>query len=115
MSRVNTVVMRTRRPRAATGGSSSAASDVYKGQVPRFARYRFANGADGFAMRVSSAVMEYYYTPFPAALSVQGVQMQNASGWTIEGWYYFSTAVSVYALMQVVEGTNSCSLQTNGG
>ena len=60
--------------------------------------------------------MEYYYTPYPAALSVQGVQMRNASNWTMEGWYLFTTAISVYALMQIVDNSgNSCSLQTNGG
>ena len=85
------------------------------GGVPRFALYRYSNQANGFAMRIGSDVMEYYYTPYPAALSVQAVPMQNAANWTMEGWYYFSQAISVYALMQLVDGANSCSLQTNGG
>ena len=34
----------------------------------------------------------------------------------MEGWYYFQQAISVYALMQLVDASgNSCSLQTNGG
>ena len=66
-------------------------------------------------MRILSDDFEYYYSPLNANWLVPNLPMSMSSNWTMEGWFRFTGIISVYCLMQIVEGTQSASLQTNGG
>lgn len=83
--------------------------------LPQYALYRNGNTAFSHRMRILSDQLEYHYTPLNANWLVPNLPMTSSSNWTMEGWFRFTQVISVYALMQIVEGTQSASLQTNGG